>query len=130
MVILEQVAALEMLRAARVQHSRDIRLHFVLAQTDVQQTGLEEAQAAVEHTCTGVAHAAAEEARPEATEQTLPEASQIHRLQIARFYHILCVEGGQLKSLMYIFLAALIFSPFFSFCFVFLSKQRNSRSSN
>jgi hypothetical protein len=30
---------------------------------------------AVEQTCTGAAHAAAEEARPEAAEQTLPEAS-------------------------------------------------------
>jgi hypothetical protein len=43
---LEQVAALEMLRAAGVQHSRDItsvpegRRHFVLTQADVQQTEL------------------------------------------------------------------------------------------
>jgi hypothetical protein len=113
-----QVVALEMLRAAGVQHSRDIRRHFVLAQaepvfvnllrspgidsqpgyiglrrgpgiesarlgidsfsntgSDVQQTGLEEAQAAAEQTCTGAAHAAAEEARPEAAELTLPVAS-------------------------------------------------------
>ncbi len=48
----------------------------------VQQTGLEEAQAAVEQTCTGTAHAAAEEARPEAAEQTLPGASQATNCQV------------------------------------------------
>jgi hypothetical protein len=83
-----QVAALEMLRAFAVQHSRDIRRHFVL----LQQTGLEEAQSAVEQACTRAAHAAAEEARPEAAEQTLPED---HRLQMVKFFPILCVEEGQ-----------------------------------
>jgi hypothetical protein len=39
------------------------------------ETSLEESQAAVEQTCTRAAHAAAEEGRPEAAEQTLPEAS-------------------------------------------------------